>query len=119
MKREWNIRTVYLYLVSFVTLMMIIFGTVDLIRSVVTIAYPPPIYTPGPLDVKYRVKNDPTITPEVAEEQARLEEARARQQQHYEQARRLAWAASLLVVAVPLYLYHWRRIQRELDAPQT
>lgn len=117
MKREWNIRTVYLYLVSFVTLMMIIFGTVDLIRAAVAIAYPPPVYTPGPLEIKYRSSNDSTITPEMAAEQARLEEERERQRQRYDQARRLASAVSLLAVALPLYLYHWRQIQRELDPP--
>lgn len=117
MKREWNIRTVYLYLVCFVTLMMVIFGTVDLIRSVVTFLYPPPTYTPGPLDLKLRVQDDPSLTTELLKEQARFDEERQRQQQRYDQARRLAQAFSLLLVALPIYVYHWRRIQQECDPP--
>ncbi|KKM08772.1 hypothetical protein SY88_21920 [Clostridiales bacterium PH28_bin88] len=116
MKREWNIRTIYLYLVSFVTLMMIIFGTVQLIQSAVAFVYPPPAYYPGPADIKMRMANE-KLEPEVIEEQVRFEQERQEQQIKYDRARRVAESFSLLLVALPIYLYHWRRIQRDAGTP--
>lgn len=112
MKKEWNIRLVYLYLVSFVSLMMLVIGTVQLIQAAVEFAYPPPVYYPGPLEVKERAANQ-NLPADVLEEQARLERERQERQAEYQRARQLAGALSLLVVALPLYRYHWRRIQAE------
>ena len=123
-KRDWSIRTVYLYLVSFVTLIMIILGTVNVIRAAVTFFYPQPNWY-GPLDARLRYLNElnqykdmnPKITEKITEttieEQLQFEQQRQEKQQRYDRARQLAQALSLLLVATPIYLYHWRQIQRE------
>lgn len=117
MKREWNLRNIYLYLVSFVTLMMIIAGTVQLIRATVHLLYPPPPYYAGPVEIKMRM-GDPDVSPELIEEQARLERERQEQHLRHEQARRLAESLALLAVALPTYIYHWRKIQQEAHVDQ-
>ncbi|MCL5046410.1 MAG: DUF5671 domain-containing protein [Actinobacteria bacterium] len=112
MKRTWDIRTIYLYLVSFVTLIMIIVGTVMLVQNTVEWLVPPPDYYPGPLETKMRMANE-KADPALIEEQVKLEQERMRQQRRYQRARELSNSLALLLVAGPVYLYHWRKIQRE------
>lgn len=114
--RDWSVRTIYLYLVSFVTLMMIIWGTVQFINVMVAFAYPPPIYSPTPADLKIQAANQ-NVPIEVVQEQARIEEQRQLQQARYDRARRTAQSLALLLVAVPVYLYHWRKIQHDAQKP--
>lgn len=116
MKREWNVRTVYLYLVCFVTLMMIAFGTVQLIRTAVAFLYPEPTYYPGPAEIKMRLRSE-NVPPELIEEQVRFEQERQEQQTEYQRARRLAESLALVLVGLFIYLYHWRWIQREVGGP--
>ena len=114
--RDWSIRTIYLYLVSFVTLMMIIWGTVQFINVVVAFVYPPPMYSPTPAELKMRAENQ-NVPMEVVQEQARVEEQRQLQQVRYDRARRAAQTLALLGVALPVYLYHWRKIQHDTQKP--
>ncbi len=116
MVKAWNIRTVYLYLVSFVTLIMLIVGTVNLIRAGVDFFYPDPGYYPGPVELKMRYENQ-KVEPEVIEEQVKLEVEREQQRQKHWRIKRLAESFAMLVVAAPIYLYHWRRIQIENANP--
>lgn len=110
MKREWSARKIYLYLVSLITLIMVIVGSVQLIRAGVAFIYPPPVYYPSPAEIKMR--GDATQIPaEEAAEQARLERARQEQQMKYDRGRRLGESLGLIVVALPVYLYHWKRIR--------
>ena len=101
-----------MYLVSFVTLIMIIIGTVMLIQNAVQWVVPPPDYYPGPLETKMRMSNE-KADPAVVEEQVKLEQERMKQQRRYQQARDFANSVAFLLVAGPVYLYHWRQIQQE------
>ena len=75
--------------------------------------FPPPDYYPGPLETKLRyAQEEKDIPPEVIEEQDRREK-----QQRYDRARQMVQAVSLLLVATPIYLYHWRQIQLEAVPP--
>ncbi len=109
MAGNWDIRRIYLYLVSFATLMMMIVGTVQVLQGVINLAYP----EPGPSSYEMRMKYpDPQQTPKLseAEIQAQAEQEQARQ--HYYQIRTIINNFVLLIVALPVYLYHWRKIQR-------
>lgn len=112
MRFSWEIRSIYLYLVSLVTLIMIIIGTVQLIQTVVDFVYPPPTYYPGPVELKNRYQMQGVeLSPQAIEEQARIERENAWRSQRYYSVKRLANSLALLVVAGPLYIYHWRKAQ--------
>lgn len=112
----WDIRRIYLYLVSFATLMMMVVSTVQILQGVVNVAYPNP--QPGPFysEVKARysdaVKNDPKITEAEIKKQIDEERAQAQSNQRYYDIRSLINNVVMFVVALPVYLYHWRKIQR-------
>lgn len=109
MAANWDIRRIYMYLVCFATLMMIIVGTVQVINGIINLVYPEPFY--------YGEKFAPG-TNVTAEERARLEKEQAKQAKTEEQRqkiyriRSLATSFALLGVSFPVYLYHWRKIQR-------
>ncbi len=111
--KGWNIRTTYLYLVCFVTLIMVMLGTVQIIEATIDFVYPAPVWSAGPLEIKARLEGEQrSADPELVKEQIRLERERAELQQRHDRARRLGRSLALLVVALPVYLYHWRAIQQ-------
>ncbi len=134
--RSWTVRTVYLYVATLVGLGLIIAGGVQTFELVLkaTIltqadaeeqlwARQPPM--PYALDaVKDLDKLDELTADQKAQVALWLEDyERWRQQQEQldvVQARRERQAASalgLLFVGIPVYLYHWFTIRRELGRP--
>jgi len=59
---------------------------------------------------KYEIYVDKESMLSVEEQQARQDRESKRQKQ-----RELANAISMIVVGVPLYLYHWKKIQSEKE----
>ncbi|MHB1127834.1 MAG: hypothetical protein ACYC2T_12940 [Bacillota bacterium] len=113
MRITWNIRNIYLYLVAFVTLIMVIVGSARLIDGIVGIVYLPP-ESPAPIESK--VPDGSNLTD--AEWEARqLKEQQANiQRERYYGLRRTLESGALILVALPFYLYHWRKIQKEAEA---
>lgn len=101
-----TIRSLYLYLVCLVTLVISIFAAVSLLRGTVELLYPDPGF--------YGFIEGP-------EGQRLSEEETARQQQLAEDSQRrqavlgMVGAGTTLLIAGPLYIYHWRRVQTELS----
>lgn len=104
----WSPRHIYLYLVCLVTLVMVIFATVNLVRSLVELVYPQP---------------EMVISPEWAKDGALDAEALAASQRE-QQLNQQRWSTrsavlslvgnvAMLVIAGPLYIYHWRKVERE------
>ena len=116
MAGNWDIRRIYLYLVSFATLMMMIIGTVQFLQGVVNLAYPNP--QPGPMisEVKMSysdaVKNNPKLTEADIQKQVEEERVQAAKSQRYYEIRAMISSLVMFVVALPVYFYHWRKIQR-------
>lgn len=116
-KRPFSIRQVYLYVVSFATLMMLIVGTVQLINGLVDLVYPDPAAYPQMSEIKIRAlemqAKDPSLRAEDIEKQY-LEEAgrQAAVQRHY-RIKRFINSLALVAVSLPFYLYHWRKIRLE------
>lgn len=111
----WNPRNIYLYLVCLITLVIAIFATVSLVRAVVDLVYPEPV-----MEVAIAI---PTTAPaeELKPPQPAPEELRAQQEHQRRWTVRRATLdivanGALLALAGPLYLYHWRKIQREAAA---
>lgn len=108
MAGSWDIRRIYLYLVCFATLMMIIVGTVQVIQGVfqIVIPEPPYVYKEPPPNVETK-KADLEQLRKYQAEQAKIE---AKRQEIY-RIRSLVTSFALLAVSVPVYMYHWRKIQ--------
>ena len=120
MKRSLNIRTIYLYAVCFATLMMLIFAVVGLVQSVVEFVYPPPTWGPGPADYFYRMRDAGNeMSPDLIQQQIEYERENQRQSALYGRATQVARNLALMGVALPIYLYHWRKVQEENRGSQT
>lgn len=114
-----NPRSVYLYAVSFVTLMMMIFASVKIAQQVASLAYGPDDYVPGPLEIRARYaeqirQGNASVTEELIRQQAEFEAQRSRRNRISYEVRRLAENIALLLIAAPLYFYHWKKAH-ELD----
>jgi hypothetical protein len=89
---DW--RSLYLYAVCLITLMVCLFSLVSLIRSGVNVAYPDPAYV------------DPYATKPQANSALIAEQVK---DQNQRQAIKSAIdAVTTLIIAGPLYVYHWR-----------
>lgn len=108
MAGNWDIRRIYLYLVSFATLMMMIFGTVTFFQRVVNLAMPNPdvYYTPA----KMAPPEGETV--KQSEEEIKKQNEQEKERQRLYAIRDMINSLILVGVALPVYLYHWRKIQR-------
>ena len=99
-----TMRNLYLYLVCLITLVLSIFAAVSLVRNTVELLYPDPGYygfeAPG---------KEPGVS---VEEQQRRQHA-AQDSQRRQSVLGLVGSGTLLLIAGPLYAYHWRRVQTE------
>jgi hypothetical protein len=105
-----GLRSIYLYLVCLITLVMVLFAVVSLVRGAVELAYP----EPGDPFVA-----EPAFGPDGRREQLTAAEIEQRREFYRESQRRsallgLVGAGTTLLVAGPAYLYHWRKVQAEL-----
>ena len=89
---DW--RSLYLYAVCLITLMVCLFSLVSLIRSGVNVAYPDPAYV------------DPYATkPQV---DSAVIAAQVKDQNQRQSVKSMIDALTTLIIAGPLYVYHWR-----------
>ncbi len=109
----WSLRNIYLYVVCLITLVMVILATVQVVRSAVELIYPEPeqpsvprLVAPGERPI------DPEAEAQLAEEQRAVQ----RQWNVRNAVLNLVRNGAMLLVAGPLYLYHWRKIEREAAA---
>ncbi|MFH1162167.1 MAG: DUF5671 domain-containing protein [Candidatus Jorgensenbacteria bacterium] len=120
MERKELIRTIYLYLFSLVGLVLVVIGLVQLVdlglktyvftKADRTVVYPeyPPLVKPAPAG-----DQGTTMTPEeTAAYRAAQEEAQQKQNES-QRARTASNSLALLIIGVPLFLYHWRIVQRD------
>ncbi len=102
-----TLRNLYLYLVCLITLVVSLFAAVSLVRSTVGLFYPDPGYF-GYYEPAGGSGDGPS-----EEEIARQEEL-ARDSQRRQEVLSLVGSATTLLIAGPVYVYHWRRVQSEL-----
>ena len=107
-KTIWSPRRVYLYLVSLITLVMMIVAVVSLARAVVELVYP----EPGIYAVRVPAPGESPVAPEVDEKQLQQQREAQRRSAQRRAVISLVGNATMLLVAGPLYRYHWRRIER-------
>lgn len=123
---SWSARSVYFHLVSLAMLLTLVFGTVGVINAVIDLFEPGtssgPRSVPKPLDGSYeeQVRADlRRLHPELTEEEihdmaAALIAERdqlTQQQGWYWRIRNLIQRAAVVLIAFPVYRYHWRRAE--------
>lgn len=99
-----NIRLIYLYLFSFVGLLVIVVGSVQLVNLGLKVI----VFNGAD---RYEYMTRPKIEGEntnVEEEKLQMEREQTRQRQ-----RELSNAIAMIAVGLPLYWYHWTTIQKE------
>lgn len=109
MAGNWDIRRIYLYLVSFATLMMMIIATVQFLQGIVNIAYPDPGYYS---EVRMKYAGPEGKEPQISEADLKKEMEQERVRRRYYDMRSMINNLVMLGVALPVYMYHWRKIQR-------
>jgi len=93
---DW--RSLYLYAVCLITLLVVLFSTVSLINSIMNAVFPDPAY----IDVYAKPENAPSA-------------ALLAQQEESNQIRALKsifTSFTTIAIAAPLYLYHWRQTKK-------
>lgn len=103
---KFNLRLLYLYLFSFVGLMIVVIGSIQLVdlglkTYVFKNADRYPFY---PMTVP---KDDPGYIS--IEDQKKQQDEQVNQQRQQQ----FVTSISMLMVGLPLYLYHWQTIKRE------
>ena len=113
MQIKWDLEHVYFYLVSFIALILIIIGAVNLTQT--AIAYVTPVYEdynpfarPGP-DQEF-TQWEEHFGPELMEQERVRFEEKNRVNYHRRLLRDMISGLAFIGIALPVYLYHWRKI---------
>lgn len=113
MQVKWNLEHVYFYLVSFIALILIIIGAVNLTQA--GIAYIAPVYddyNPFAQPAPYMELTDweKEFGPELIEAEKARYETINRENYYNGLLRDTVRGLVFIAVALPVYLYHWRKI---------
>jgi hypothetical protein len=93
---DW--RSLYLYAVCLITLLVILFSTVALINAIMNSIFPDPVY----IDVYAKPENAPSA--ELLAQQERNNQIQA--------IKSIFTSFITIAVAAPLYIYHWRQTKK-------
>lgn len=103
---KFNLRLLYLYLFSFVGLIIVVIGTVQILN----LGLKSFVFTKADSYVFYPMNIPPTDPGYVSlDVQKKQQEEQIMNQRQSE----LAFALSMIAVGLPLYLYHWKLIGKE------
>lgn len=121
---SWDVRSVYYYLVCFATLLMLVFGSVQIVNHALNLVLPRDSYGPSAIEMYERMRMRPitpgqsegtttldTLSAETLERMAEEERVRMDRMQFRNDVRSLLHSLALVLIAGPLYLYHWRRVR--------
>lgn len=103
----FKLRNVYLYLVSFVSLMMILIGLIFTVQNITDVIFPTNYYYETvPIDKGNTMSE---------EEKKQYEENRMRNEnnQTMQNKKNVAKSVAVVLVALPTFLYHWKKIEKE------
>jgi len=95
---DW--RSLYLYAVSLITLLVCLFTVISLINRGLDLIVPDAGYVDP-----YAAQNDPKIDPEVIK-QANIDQNRRNA------IRGITSSIVTLIVTIPVYLYHWKMVRK-------
>lgn len=101
-----NIRLIYLYLFSFVGLMTVVIGSVRLVDLGMKVFI-------FPESDKYEYAMPVTPEGEKGQPDEKIMKENAARDQKRNRERDLSNSLAIIVVGLPLYIYHWKTIQKE------
>jgi hypothetical protein len=93
---DW--RSLYLYAVCLITLLVVLFSTVSLINSIMNAVFPDPAY----IDVYAKPENAPSAALLAQQEENNQIQA----------LKNIFTSFTTIAIAAPLYLYHWRQTKK-------
>jgi len=93
---DW--RSLYLYAVCLITLLVVLFSTVSLINSIMNAVFPDPAY----IDVYAKPENAPSAALLAQQEENNQIQA----------LKNIFTSFTTIAIATPLYLYHWRQTKK-------
>jgi hypothetical protein len=93
---DW--RSLYLYAVCLITLLVVLFSTVSLINAIMNSVFPTPAY----LDIYAKPENKPSAA--LLDQQER--------NNRIQEIKSIFTALITILVAAPLYVYHWRQTKK-------
>lgn len=118
MRLKWSIDQLYFYLVCFVMLITMIIGVTNLVRAGIDLIIPYPdanwkqpgriVYPEPPGNTQSRLPQD--IIERELEQHEEFMRERDRKNALHEAILSFARGFAMLVVAFPVYIYHWRKI---------
>ncbi|HEX2252481.1 MAG TPA: hypothetical protein VHQ65_04350 [Thermoanaerobaculia bacterium] len=110
---SWSARETYDYLVCFAALMLAVLGLVQGVEAAIDLGVPEPITRPSMVEMRHRAGPEGgTISREEAAAEAERFAAEQRAWQRHRALERLATHVTLLLVTLPLFAFHWRRVRR-------
>lgn len=108
---KWSIRLLYLYLFSFVGLLISIIGGIQIVdltlKTYVFKVSEYGIYSKPMLDPESK------LTIEQQEQQAKEMENQQQAEAANQRKRQFSNSLAMILVGAPVYLYHWRTIKKE------
>jgi hypothetical protein len=93
---DW--RSLYLYAVCLITLLVVLFSTVALINAIMNAVFPDPAY----IDVYAKPENTPSAALLAQQEENNQIQA----------IKNIFSTFTTIAIAAPLYLYHWRQTKK-------
>ena len=93
---DW--RSLYLYAVCLITLLVVLFSTVALINAIMNAVFPDPAY----IDIYSKPENAPAA--DLLAQQEENNQIRA--------IKSIFTSFTTIAIAAPLYLYHWRQTKK-------
>lgn len=104
---KFSLRLLYLYLFSFVGLLITIIGSIQLLDlGLKTYVFKVDDYSYYPMTPVTNEKGEVTMTVEQQMEQNRRDAANTRKRQ-------ISNSLAMILVGAPVYLYHWKTIKKE------
>lgn len=104
---KFNLRLLYLYLFSFVGLLIVVIGGIRMMDLGIKTF----VFKDADKYEIYSSMKDPSTTEiSIEEQKARQEKDLTRQKE-----RELSGALSMILIGLPLYLYHWKIIQKSKE----
>jgi hypothetical protein len=121
MKIKWDLEHVYFYLVSFVSLILIIIGAVTLTQT--AISYVTPVYGDygpyGPIGRGQETEQwEERFGTEFVEAEMERYDLIMKENYGRQLVRDLVRGISFIIIALPVYFYHWRKIP-QLEAAES